>query len=99
MILGEREEGLRSLETAAALEPQRSLPRSYVGKGYSQSGKSLLAEREFRLAKQLDPDDPTPWLYSALHLWQENRVNEAVRSLEESIALNNNRALFRSRLL
>jgi len=99
MMLRDREESLRSLETAAALEPQRSLPRSYLGKAYSESKRNLLAERELRLAKQLDPNDPTPWLYAALHLWRENRVNEAIRSLEESSALNDNRALFRSRLL
>ena len=43
--------------------------------------------------------DPTAWLYSALMSRQENRINAAVRELERSKELNQNRSLFRSQLL
>jgi tetratricopeptide (TPR) repeat protein len=98
MRLRRREEGLRSLETAAALEPRRALHRAYLGKGFSARGEARLAEKEFRLARDLDPADPTAWFYSALHAWQENRPNAALRDLERSVELNGQRQLFRSRL-
>src|SRR6185436_9665647 len=88
-----------SFQAAAALEPQRGLFRSYLGKAASELGEPAAAEKEFALAKRLDPKDPTGWLYSALHLWQQNRLNEAIRDLEHSEDLNDNRAPFRSRLL
>jgi tetratricopeptide (TPR) repeat protein len=73
--------------------------RSYLGKTASELGDAKAAEKEFNLAKQLDANDPTAWLYSALHLWQENRLNEAIRDLEASAERNDNRAAFRSQLL
>lgn len=88
-----------AFQVAAALEPQRSLFRSYLGKVASQRGDAPLAAKEFRLAKGLDPGDPTPWLYSALELWQENQLNAAIRDLETSADKNDNRAVFRSREL
>ncbi len=90
---------LAALQVAAALEPQRGLFRAYLGKAASELGDFRAAQKEFRLAEQVDPKDPTAWLYSALDLWQNNRLNEALRSLEHSADLNNNRAIFRSRLL
>jgi tetratricopeptide (TPR) repeat protein len=90
---------LEDLQTATILEPNRSLLRSYAGKAFSDAGDARLANKEFDYARKLDPNDPTPWLYSALEKWQENRANEAVRELERSVELNDNRALFRSRLL
>ena len=100
-LLHEREfAGARSaFQAAAALEPQRALFRSYMGKAASELGEGNAAEKEFGLAKKLDPKDPTAWLYSALHLWQQNRINQAIRDLEHSIDLNDELAPFRSRLL
>src|SRR6185295_8152765 len=46
-----------------------------------------------------DAGDPTPWLYSALILHQQLRYNEAATELEKSAELNDNRRVFRSRLL
>ncbi len=86
-------------QAAAALEPKGGLYRSYLGKAASSLRDSAAAAKEFALAKRLDPKDPTAWLYSALHLWQENRINAALRDLEQSLELNDQRALFRSRLL
>ena len=57
------------------------------------------ARQELELAQRLDSKDPTSWLYSALLLLEENRVNAAIAALEKSAALNDHRSLFRSRLL
>lgn len=96
---GQAEQGRADLLIAAALEPQRALLRSYLGKALADAGDLKRAAKELDLARQLDPKDPTVWLYSALLKQQQNRVNEAVSDLETSQELNDNRSLFRSRLL
>ncbi len=97
--LGRAAEGRFDLHAAAVTEPNRSLLRSYLGKAWSNEGDARHAEKELRLARDLDAGDPTPWLYSALLLQQQNRINEGIRDLETARALNDNRALYRSRLL
>jgi Flp pilus assembly protein TadD len=92
-------EARASFQAAAALELQRSLFRSYLGKADAEIGESKAAEKELNLAKRLDENDPTAWLYSALALWQENRINDAIRDLEGSLDRNDQRAVFRSRML
>jgi len=92
-------EARAAFQAAAALEPQRALFRAYLGKAASELSEKAAATKEFNLAKRLDPNDPTGWLYSALHLWQYNRINEAIRDLEQAEAVNDSRAPFRSRLL
>ena len=84
---------------AAAVEPQRALLRSYLAKMFGEAGAGGLANHEIALAQQLDPGDPTAWLYAGLLLFRENQDNAGIRDLEKSIALNGNRELFRSRLL
>lgn len=96
---GRRAEGVKDLQAAAALEPQRSLFRSYLGKGYADQEEWANAERELTQAETLDPQDPTPWLYSALLHRQANQLNRALEDLERSRALNQNRQIFRSQLL
>lgn len=96
---GDTAGGLGDLQVAATLEPQRSVLRSYLAKAFHHAGQEPLAEKDLRLARQLDPNDPTSWLYSALLRHQQNRVNEAVRDLEHSQALNDHRSVYRSRLL
>ena len=96
---GDADGGRGDLQAAAALEPNRSLFRSYLGKAWSNAGDDARADRELDRAIELDAGDPTPWLYRALQGREENRLNSAVRDLEKSIALNNNRRLFRSQFL
>ncbi|WCJ58059.1 TonB-dependent receptor [Fontisphaera persica] len=96
---GQTAAGLEDLQTAAALEPQRSLLRSYLGKAYSHGRDTRQAAHELTLARKLDAGDPTPVFYRALLNRQENKLNAAVRDLEESIRLNDNRSVYRSRLL
>ena len=96
--LGDHEGARRDLQIAATIEPTRGLFRSYLGKAWSQSGEDNLAAKDFALAKKMDPGDPTAWLYSALHEYQTHQINTAVRDLEHSVELNDNRGIFRSRL-
>ena len=61
--------------------------------------ENTLAAQQFAISKELDPNDPTPWLYNAIRLQSENRPVEALRNIEKSIELNDNRAVYRSREL
>jgi opacity protein-like surface antigen len=58
-----------------------------------------LDEREYAVAKTLDPKDPTPWFYDAIAKQTTNRPVEALHDLEKAIELNQDRAVYRSRLL
>lgn len=96
---GEHGSGREDLLVAAALEPQRATLRSYLGKAYGDAGDLNRALYELELAQRMDPGDPTAWLYSALIKADYSRINEAIRDLERSQVLNDNRSLYRSRLL
>ena len=96
---GDLSGGRQDLQVAAALEPSRAIARSYLGKAYAAEQDLRRADTELRRARELDPGDPTSWLYGALLAQQENRVNAAVAGLETSRDLNDNRALYRSRQL
>lgn len=91
--------GREDLLVAAALEPQRAELRNYLGKAFADAGDHIHAARELDLARRLDPNDPTAWLYSALLKQERNCINDAIRDLEKSRELNDNRSLFRSRQL
>ena len=96
---GDADGGRADLQVAATLEPHRAVLRSYLAKAFGNQRDVPRAEKELSLATQFDPNDPTPWLYSALLAQQENEINDAVRDVEKSQSLNDNRKLFRSRLL
>jgi tetratricopeptide (TPR) repeat protein len=91
--------GRRDLQAAAALQPTYAIYRSYLGKAFAQEGNTRLAQKDLALAQRLDPNDPTAWLYSALLRQQRNEINAAIRDLEQSQDLNDNRSIYRSRLL
>ena len=55
-------------------------------------------EREYAIAKELDPKDPTPWFYDAIAKQTTNRPVEALRDYQKAIELNDNRAVYRSKL-
>ncbi len=95
---GQLEEGRKDIEDAANLDPNNSLVRSYLGKAYYEERRSDLAAKELENAKALDAKDPTPWFYNAIRKQTENRPVEALQDLQHSIALNDNRAVYRSRL-
>ena len=96
---GNLDEGSRDVEIAASLDPNNSLGRSYLGKAYYEEKRTTLDEREYAVAKGLDPKDPTPWFYDAIAKQTTNRPVEALRDLQQAIELNDNRAVYRSRLL
>ena len=96
---GDASGGREDLLTAAALEPQRALLRSYLAKAYANAGDGPRAAHELDLAKRLDPADPTAWLYSALLNREENRINPAVDDLKKSVEQNDNRRVYRSGFL
>jgi tetratricopeptide (TPR) repeat protein len=92
------EDGRRDIEVAASLDPNNSIVRSYLGKAYYEEKRTGLDEREYATAKELDPRDPTPFFYDAIQKQTTNRPVEALQDMEKAIELNNNRAVYRSRL-
>lgn len=95
---GELEAGRAEIDAAVALDSNRSLLRSYLGKAYFEEDRNELAAEQLIIAKDLDPQDPTPYLYDAIRLHTENRPGEALGAIQESIARNENRAVYRGRL-
>ena len=95
---GDLRAGRHDIETAAALDAEDAVIRSYLGKAYFEERRDGLAAEQFALAKQFDPRDPTPYFYDALRKQTVNRPIEALQDLEKSIELNDNRAVYRSRL-
>jgi tetratricopeptide (TPR) repeat protein len=96
---GDLNAGGQEIEIAASLDPNNSIIRSYLGKTYFEKKQIGLDEREYTIAKELDPNDPTPWFYDAIAKQTTNRPVEALHNLQKAIDLNDNRAVFRSRLL
>jgi tetratricopeptide (TPR) repeat protein len=93
------EAGRAELVIAVALNPENAVARSYAGRTYAELRLYQDAFREWALAESADPNDPTAPLYRAFAERALNRPIEALRDIERSIALNDNRAVYRSRLL
>jgi Tfp pilus assembly protein PilF len=96
---GDLKAGGREIEIAASLDPNNSMVRSYLGKVYFEKKQTGLDEREYAIAKELDPNDPTPWFYDAIAKQTTNRPVEALQNLQKARELNDNRAVYRSRLM
>ncbi len=97
--MGDLDEGRRQIEIAAGLDPNNAMIRSYLGKSFYDEARNTLAEEQLALSKRLDPNDPTPYFYDAIRKQTENRPVEALHDLHKSIERNDNRAVYRSRLL
>ncbi len=91
--------GTKEMETAANLDSGNALIRSYLGKAYYEQRRGDIASTEYAIAKKLDPKDPTPWFYDAIYKQTVNRPAQAFHDIQEAIKLNDNRAVYRSRLL
>ena len=63
---GRLTEGRADIEIAAALDPGNALIRSYLGKAYFEEKRDSGAMRQYEIARELDPADPTPWFYDAI---------------------------------
>lgn len=96
---GRLADGRGDLEAAVALDASNALLRSYLGKAYFEERRYPLDSQQYGIAKELDPLDPTAYLYDGILKQTINRPVEAVADLERSIELNDNRAVYRSRLL
>lgn len=95
----EEAQGLTSMLTATLLDPRLSAYQSELGKAFYQTRAFDKALATWDYAAGLDPKDPTPHFYKGIALTDLNRPGEAVQAINRSIALNDNRAVFRSRLL
>ena len=69
-------------DIAAALDPDSSLIRSYLGKSYFDERRDRSSAEELAIAKALDPLDPTPWFYDAIRKQTVNRPVEALIDLQ-----------------
>jgi Tfp pilus assembly protein PilF len=96
---GDVEAGRREIEIAISLDPDNSIMRSYLGKSYFEEKRPELDGPQYDLAKELDPKDPTPLFYDAIRKQTMNRPVEALHDMEQAIELNDNRAVYRSKLL
>lgn len=96
---GKIEEGRAEMEMAVLLDPGSSLLRSYLGKTYAAQDQNDWADTQYQLAKNLDSNDPTPWFYQAHLKHEENKPGEALRLITTAIEKNDNRAVYRSRML
>lgn len=96
---GKLDEGRRDLEVAVALDGSNALLRAYLGKAYFEEKRPVLDGEQFAIAKELDPLDPTAFLYDGIRKQTENQPVSALRDVEDSIERNDNRAAYRGRLL
>jgi len=93
---GEVSRGRRDLELAAALGPRQAAIRTWLGRAYFEEELAEKALSQFALAERMDPDDPTPWLFSASTKAAANRPLEALRDLREAEARGPGRSVLRS---
>ncbi len=96
---GKLEQGREQIELGVMLDPTNSLSRSYMAKIYDAELREKLSAAQLTIAKHLNGADPTPWLYDALRKQNENRPIDALHDLQGAIERNDNRAVYRSRLL
>ena len=96
---GDLKGGRRQIEIAAGLDPDNSLLRSYLGKAYFEEKRDELSSDQFVMAKDFDSLDPTPYFYDAILKQSINRPVEALHDMQKAIELNDNRAVYRSKLL
>jgi len=93
------DQGLAEMLTATLLDPRVSLYQTSLGKALYQVRSFDKALEVYDYAKTLDPKDPSPYLYKGIALTDLNRPGEAIEEINRSIALNDNTAVFRSRIM
>lgn len=96
---GDLERGRRELEYAVSLDPRRSVTRSYMGRAYFAGKRDAEALEQWALAKQFDPNDPTPYFYTGVQKLLVSDPVGAVQELEHAKDLNENRAPYRGEQL
>jgi len=96
---GDIQAGTHAIETAVSLDPNNSIMRSYLGKSYYELRNNEYAATELSIAKEIDPNDPTPWFYDAIRKQTRNQPVDALNDMQKAIELNDNRGVYRSKLL
>ncbi len=99
MRRGQFTEAVAEILVATTLEPRLSIYHSYLGKAFYEERKFEQAFSALDAAVELDPRDPTPHLYSGIFQNDLNRPGAAVNHFQDSIRLNDNRAVYRSRFV
>ncbi len=99
MRQGDEKRAMQEMSKAVLLEPQRAIYLSYWGKMLYQLKRFHKALDMLDQASRLDPHDPTPHYVRSLILSDLNRPTEAIAALQTAMALNDNRAVYRSRFL
>lgn len=89
----------KNLSQAIQMDPSVAVYRSYLGKLFFEDENSPKALQEFDAAVELDPLDPTPYLYRSYARVAENDPIGGLEDVERSVELNDGRAVFRSSLL
>jgi tetratricopeptide (TPR) repeat protein len=89
-------DGRREIEIAVLLDPTNAELRSYLGRVYVEEDRSRVGGEQFALARRLDPASPTPWYFDAFRKLRDNDPLGAIGDSGRAIALNDNRAVFRS---
>jgi Tfp pilus assembly protein PilF len=95
----EYNQGVAEMLAATLLEPRISSYQSELGKALYQVRAFDKSLEVYDYAKTLDPKDPTPYLYKGIALTDLNRPAEAVQEINRAIGLNDNKAVFRSRIM
>ena len=67
-----------------------------MAKIYDVQNRGDLTVSQLDLAKEFDPVDPTPWLYSSLHALRTNQPVSALRDLRVAAQQNGDRPAFQS---
>lgn len=93
---GDLEAGRQQLEYAVSLDPLRSSLRSWVGRAYFEEKRDQEAGKQWVLAQQFDPQDPTPHFYTGVARLLANDPLGAIDELDKSRELNDKRRIYRA---
>ncbi|NGZ04826.1 MAG: TonB-dependent receptor [Magnetococcales bacterium] len=99
MRQGETARAFEEITTAVLLDPTRSLMRSYWAKMLYQVERHQKALDVLQMARMLDPRDPTPHLYEAMILRDLNLPTQAIQAINQAMARNDHRGVYRSRFM
>ena len=78
------DEALSAAHRAAELDPQLSRPHAVLGLLYQEHWQWRQAEREFKLALQLDPSDATAHQWYAMHAWFRSDIPGALAEMRHA---------------
>lgn len=77
----------RAAHTALRLNPELSEPHAVLGRLYSKRSQWRRAERQFRHAVALDPEDPVTRFWYGIHSISVGRLQEALTHYEKALSI------------